>query len=89
MTKFNKKPCPLCEQEAEWIMLDFERKMKFNCPKCKVFSISTHSEEAIINSPKSKKDALSNKSAQCGKNAMLHIYIENNEIITECILKNS
>ena len=83
--KIHKKPCPLCNQEAEWIYVHLASKRKFKCPNCSIFLISPLLEETIAVINKSEKKVISKKSTSCGKNTMLHIYKKENIIHFDCV----
>lgn len=85
VTEFNKKPCPLCGREAEWIPVHFGSKRKFKCPKCKIFLLSTLLEETMSEISEPEKRKISNKSASCEDNMMLHIYKKDNIIHLDCV----
>ena len=85
----NQGTCPLCKREAEWIPIDFGSKKRFKCKRCNQFLIPRLSEATISEASKSDRGNLSVKSNNCQEDMLLHIYIKDNKIISEPVLKSN
>lgn len=66
--------CPLCNQNAKYINVDFGRKKRFACPQCKCFVISPDTEKLIIKTSEKHRGKISEASSTTRPETILLIW---------------
>jgi len=65
--------CPLCAADAEYYIVDHEKKSDYKCTNCNRFLICISAEEYLKNLSEKELKGLSKKSKNCSNQELLEI----------------